>query len=599
MRALNLLLFFSLVQPVAAQYYDNQVLEKGFERTDFFFAPSYLNPFGLEGFGPVVSGLVNDPLLDLQFSPSLIRADSSGRARLYLDFRSTRESSPRYDQYPVFLESDAASEGGIDQSLPAYYYSGSSYRPTEPLLSAAVFLQPAKGLVVGATYRVLADDQSFYAVPQDIYRSSPGLDSGREVAGEGPISVVDVYSGTDQMRQFGHFPSLFASYRVSPKWRAGVRAAFARFDRDGESGTSFEQPFQSSTSSISSQFQGRSQSYRHMDLSVGIDGSLSARTQIAMSVGRLSGSADQVREGTNQYASQYGSRGGVSGGDWSNYQAAGFSDARWDRSGGTTYGTLFLRHRFDEARVLTATYRGSRESLDLASWSSIADSSLSESFGQGQDYDYEYRYRSVLFDDRSGIGTRSGNSHRLTVGLDWTLNLRSRLTIGVVGTQDRRVTESVEDVESSRYRFYDNRWANGRDTSERELFEDKSLTWTFSNRQTAVRVPVMLWHRVSEHFEILIGVSREMREWRLSEQTLALFDSRIEIIDGQRTVRHNFGERYREPTEYRTDVSTAGLFGIIASPSPNFDIRLLVSPNWSNSYDSRRTQWWLGFQVRP
>jgi hypothetical protein len=590
-----LLLTAAVGAPSNAQYFDNQVLEKGFERTDFFFTPSYLNPYGLEGFGPVVSGLVIDPLLDIQLSPSLARTDSTRGTSIYLDFRSTREQSD-YQDYPIFLEGDYRGIG-----LP--YYSAPSYRPAEPVLSAAVFFRPSQklaGLVVGATYRVLADNQSYYAVPQNIYRSSPGLDFSGEAVGNGSVPIIDVYGGSDRMNQVGHFPSLFAAYQITPEWRAGVRAAFARFDRDGESGSSYnQQPFENSNTSVSSQFQGRSQSYRHLDLSIGIDGLLSSSTAAGGSVGRLTGDADQVRESTNRYISRYGSATGAIIGDGSDYRSGGFSDAGWTQTGGSVYGTLFVRRQMDQSKVITIAYRGSREGVDLDSWSSIADSSFSSSFSRNTDYSYDYEYRSRLGDERMGTGRRTGTSHRLSLGLNWTMTPSSRLTFGLVGLQQVRDTETVDDVESRRYRFVDNTWPQGSEFVEQDLSEVKALTWTFSSRQSSLRVPIMLWQRLSDHFELLLGVSREMEDSRFSEQTVALIEERIDVRNGVRTEKGDFAERYREPTEYRTAVSTTGIFGITASPSPNFDVRLLVSPRWSNAYNSRRTQWWLGFQFKP
>ena len=109
----------------------------------------------------------------------------------------------------------------------------------------------------------------------------------------------------------------------------------------------------------------------------------------------------------------------------------------------------------------------------------------------------------------------------------------------------------------------------------------------------------MLWHQLSDHFEIMAGVTREMADWRISDETLALFDFRNRQINGVTDNQNDFGERYRRPTEYRVDISTTGIFGITARPTNSFDIRLLVSPQWAEAYNTRRTQWWLGFQFRP
>ena len=41
------------------QYYGERALEKSFETTDFFFRPSYYNPYGMNGFGNATPGLID------------------------------------------------------------------------------------------------------------------------------------------------------------------------------------------------------------------------------------------------------------------------------------------------------------------------------------------------------------------------------------------------------------------------------------------------------------------------------------------------------------------------------------------------------------
>ena len=88
-----LLLNFLVVDISFGQYWGEKVLEKSFERSDFFFQPVYVNPFGLGTFNKVTPGLINNPLLNLSVNPALFSTDSSRNTFLYIDFRNSKTIS--------------------------------------------------------------------------------------------------------------------------------------------------------------------------------------------------------------------------------------------------------------------------------------------------------------------------------------------------------------------------------------------------------------------------------------------------------------------------------------------------------------------------
>jgi hypothetical protein len=62
----------------------------------------------------------------------------------------------------------------------------------------------------------------------------------------------------------------------------------------------------------------------------------------------------------------------------------------------------------------------------------------------------------------------------------------------------------------------------------------------------------------------------------------------------------NFGERYTQPKERRTDIETSFLAGLTISPSHVFNIRLLAMPNFKDSYNgSELSDWrlWIGVNM--
>lgn len=87
---ISALLLFVLVFSVYGQYYGERVLEKSFEQTEFFFTPSYLNPFGIRGFNTVSAGLINDVLLNLQINPANLSMNSDTPNYIYIDILRMR-----------------------------------------------------------------------------------------------------------------------------------------------------------------------------------------------------------------------------------------------------------------------------------------------------------------------------------------------------------------------------------------------------------------------------------------------------------------------------------------------------------------------------
>ncbi len=93
-----------------------------------------------------------------------------------------------------------------------------------------------------------------------------------------------------------------------------------------------------------------------------------------------------------------------------------------------------------------------------------------------------------------------------------------------------------------------------------------------------------------------------MTSWEIDDMTLAIFKFREQKTDSDTTKKTNFGERYTEPRETRTDIQTTMLGGITIAPSKLFNVRLLVVPNFTNTYAGttlREFQWWIGINLFP
>jgi len=132
--------------------------------------------------------------------------------------------------------------------------------------------------------------------------------------------------------------------------------------------------------------------------------------------------------------------------------------------------------------------------------------------------------------------------------------------------------------------------------------EDKNLLWEFKANVINFQIPIIFTWKITDAVEILIGLNRKMTNWDIDDMTLAIFKYRETTSDTVTTTKTNFGERYTEPSERRSDVQTTMLGGITISPSKFFNVRLLAVPNFTNTYAGttlKEFQWWIGISLFP
>jgi hypothetical protein len=245
-------------------------------------------------------------------------------------------------------------------------------------------------------------------------------------------------------------------------------------------------------------------------------------------------------------------------------------------------------------------YRGEWSTIDIGVGATIRDTSFSTYTYTDQTGLYTSDSRSFLSDFRDGKGDQVASRDLVMTALQWQLDERVTLSLGAQMEFQNREINTLESVEiASRSAYLSNRgtydWRTSQD-------ESKDLLWTFTAKRTSFRVPVFVNIRASEKVGILLGLSREMSQWKIDDVTLALFRYRNSDNNGAITSQSNFGERYTTPTEEVSDVRTTFLAGLTVAPSPRFQVRLLMVPNFRDTFDGSeldQLQWWVGLTVRP
>ena len=602
-----ILIFVCLAPLCFGQYYGERALERSFELSDFFFTPVYINPFGMRGLQSVAPGIFHDPLLKLRLNPAYIHKDSVHVNYVYADFRSGREVAEQdvYGYSGPLYYGDAARSSFYSMPYPRFYVN--SRRELEPVFTGAILTKPLPStlpdLSIGATYQLLLQDEKYYEIPQDIYRSSYGADyAGKAMAESRDIPIVDKYSGTDDMHQKGHFGSFSVGYSVTPDLDVGIRLGRAIFKRDGSSGSKniWEYTTWGNSNSVWYSMESREQTYDHWDFGGGVNYRFANGTLLGVSGNYLWG--DAVQNLTRLDTSDYSYTGSDPATNWSTSRRYSSTIQHWDHKGKAYSLGLNLDAPMNESRIFHAFYRYQNQTTDILLGSSIADSSL---------YMYRYSYdtsyyasnsQSTLTDFRTGDGTTTVVSHRAMASLEWSMEHSMKLDIGILFDTWASETKTDEPV-SAFYRSWYEYWSNSNRSEYLDAgLENKNIEWTFNAKKTSVQIPIFFTWKITPVFEILAGLNKEFSTWETEEVTLAVFQTRIRTNLSGSTTESDFGERYTQPKESITDQKTTFLAGLTVSPSEEFSARLLVSPTEKKQYlgDTKTEyQWWIGVTLRP
>jgi hypothetical protein len=604
-RAGILLVSLGLVNAASpGQYYGERVLQKGFEQCDFFFTPSNVIPYGLGQFAGTTPGVLRDPLLDLVLNPAHLRLDSThSDMMIYTDFRAARAVKDQVDfVYPWYGVADVRSS--LYMPYPAVYLQ--NRRELEPVFSGALIGRPlgeaAPGLILGMTYQLVMQDQKYYSVPQDIYRTVVGADyAGRSSAlSESNMPIVDKYSGQDNMHQTGHFVSVFARQTFWERLDVGAKLSRVTFERNGAFGSSnFWDSYYSASSSTSlwASMETRDQGYAHWELSGGALLHVNEKTTLGLSAGHVWGTATQSLSNldTSYYGYTYDQSKGI-------YDRSMNKLQLWRNEGRTTQFGIELRSRVAAGTTLTLFFRPRWSSIQLHTAGSVLDTNYSYYTYQNNNELYTSSSRYRFSDVRIGGGEEQGNAHLMLGTLTWDLDSKVTLSLGAQLEFMSRETKTVDNVQVHGLSTY---WHDYNSTPHSAVYQDdeiKDLIWTFTAKRRSFRIPVFITFRPSQATGILLGLSRDMTTWEIDDVTLAAIHYRYMNRDGAVTERQNFGERYTQPREEVSDITTTFMAGFTLSPSSMFQARLLVVPVFSEGIDGQELeqfQWWLGLTVTP
>lgn len=585
-----------------AQYASNRVTEQSFEPSDRYFTSHFLNTFALRGFEDLAVGLVENPFLTLQLNPALMPDLEKRPLLLYMDFRGDRGEADLYDDIRVY-EPLAL----YDAPAYSYWWDPRWYQQprTEPLplVSGGIIHRPGGDgpFYWALTYQLVRENQPYFQPYGGFWYGSPYVDAfGNDIAVREQGMVIDRSGGVDEFAFRGHLGAFHSGLRVSDRISLGAAVNLVDYDQEGRYQRFDRKPFGNLDpwSYENDQDQKRENGYRHWDVSGGIVVDLRDDLRAGAKAGWLDGLAEQDYTYRYLYVSQNNTP--FEGTDWAYNWNRNHTDQSWERDGGTRYGRLFVQKDFDEGVRMTAQYRFSRTDLDLSTASAISDSGYYNSRWTGYETSFYRNFHTYsLTDSRSGTGNRLEDDHITQFAVRWPLSERTTISAGIQHRYVSIDSDVREPVTSRRYSGYFSYYPpESTDStliqqSDREV---KTLDWSSRSRRWTVNLPVIADIRFNEHWEMRVGVTRRVTDWNIDEEVIAEYDFRERTEDGTTVRETDFAERYSEPGRSYTESETDLIAGFTASLTPQFQIQLLLDPDFDETFRVR--QWWLTFQAR-
>lgn len=573
-------------------------MEKSFEHTDFFFTPSNLLPYGIGRFKITSPGVVNDPLQNLAVNPAWVKVDSGRQGYFYVDFRSARTITEEPNYYIMPMYSSRLVDA-VYMPFPRYYLK--TRRELEPVFSGAFlglpFPETLPNVLIGASYQLLLQDEKYYDVPQDIYRSVLGSDYAGNRMTESSLPTVDRYSGEDKMQQKGHLISFFSRYEFPSIGSVGIKIGRVLFDRTGEIGSSnlwsgYTNP--SIHTSLWSNNESREQEYDHWEITGGTEFYLNNNFTVGLTAGYLWGTATQVLQRADSSRYDYPSS------SYSNYYTSSSKTKQdWKHDGGTNLYGFDATWKFSQNLTLRFLYQRLYSSVDLKLGSAISDTSYSRYSSLYNDTMRTSIYNYYLRDRRNGSGEQTMNMDRALVNVNWRINGQTELSVGVQFNWTKREINTTEKVladmasysQSDYYGYYS--WQYGSEFS-------KDMHWNFLAEDFSFHIPVFINIQASDVVSFILGLNRTMVSTNISEVTLVENWYNQNNSNGTITRRENYAERYTTPKVTESDVRTTFLAGITVTPAKEFSLRLQVVPNFKDYYDGSKMeglQWWISLKI--
>lgn len=551
--------------------------EKRFEDQSFFFSQTYINPYGSNEFSSSLVGIVDDPLLNLQRNPAEI--NDMTKTYMYFTYRTNRDLERKIEPiyYPYLADLYTTD---VIRPIPYQPYESATKLSVEPAFSSAVIAKPSPellpALTLGMTYELITQSEPFYSIevndplPYDIMGRATSIQN----------------NSVDQLRNTGHFLTLFSGYRLTNDLDIGLRIGTSLYTRTGQYGPQIRTS--SNTNSRRSYFQNnnRGQNYSAWDLSFGLQWHLTNRMAVGASAGYLTGEVSQSE--FLQYNDSYSNDLEPSVNFYKNMID---NNRNWKHVGNKAKMGVNSKAVLSNALSVTALYSYSIQQFDI----SLQANDINE---------YESRYQSstdtnyyASASDLSLIGNGNNKSYVHFVGASLSLKTANnlRITLGVAYSSQKLLMKTNEHS-----------WYNSRSNVQNKYLpyrslqdiENKSVAWDYHVTQGELQIPLLLDIPSSEYLTWHLWFNRKFLNADDKDALSIEYLKREQYKDGVlQNIDPPMNEYAANPNKSRSINSMSLLVGLSVQPKDVINIRLVAIPY--TVHDELNIQWFASISVLP
>jgi hypothetical protein len=424
---------FLTLSPLAlhAQYWNEYVLEKGFDARDYFLQPHRLLSVGLKNIDAGLLGILPDPLSEISFQPALLSSISG--TRLYIDLKGSAENPKtfKYRVYPIYAYDNA-------RFAPSYWGQPVE-RKLEPLLSALYIGDLAAkylpGLKYAVSYELIHHQGKFYEDVPFWYYGGYDAFGVRDEASRGfPELEPNVkQDGLDEKTETAHLLDAYVSFKLANFLAVGAKVSRVQTDIAGDYArlNNYNDQYNNSYRSSYLTAKNAGATIRQNEFSGGALVTLAETRQIGVFAGRVEG--DHRQTALDQDSSFYQYDSGSPNDYYGLWRYSHVGRSQWRHDGATHYAGVHGELPTHNDVAFRFRFEYQKSSVDLSNGDAVADTSFNH-------YRFRYYQDNMIYnsisssrftDDRLGEGEEKVTRKTGAVGLVVPMYEKSECTVGV------------------------------------------------------------------------------------------------------------------------------------------------------------------------
>jgi len=424
-------IFLTLCPPALhAQYWNDYVLEKGFDSRDYFLRPHRLLAVGLKNLDPGLLGILPDPLSEISFQPA--RLSSISGTRLYIDLKGSAENLKTFKSrvYPTYAYDNA-------RFAPSYWGQPVE-RKLEPLLSALYLGEVAKkylpGLKYAVSYELMHHQGTFYEyVPFWYYGGYDAFGVRADASRSFPELEPNIkQDGLDEKTETAHLLDAYVALKLAKFLAVGAKLSRVQTDIAGDYArlNNYNDQYNNSYRSTYLSAKNIGATIRQNELSGGVLVTLAQR-EIGVFAGHLEG--DHRQTGFDRDSSFYQYEASAASENFGLWRYSHAGRSQWRHDGTTEYAGVHGELPTHNDVAFRFRFEYQKSAVDLTNGDTVQDTSFNHyRFRYSQDnMIYNSISSSRFTDDRRGEGGEQVTRKTGAVGLVVPMYEKSECTVGV------------------------------------------------------------------------------------------------------------------------------------------------------------------------